>query len=90
MSQKSILEILSKNLNSYQSTKWLKTENETLDGSTPAELMLEDDVDKIIEILPEEIERIKSAKINKNLQAQKLTVSSDPHSYACGVTYVYI
>lgn len=69
MSQKSILEILSKNLNSYQSTKWLKTENERLDGSTPAELMLEDEVDKIIEILPEEIERIKSVKINKNLQA---------------------
>ena len=64
MSQKSILEILSKNLNSYQSTKWLKTENERLNGSTPAELMLEDDVDKIIEILPEEIERIKSAKSN--------------------------
>lgn len=62
MSQKSILELLSKNLNSYQSTCWLKTENARLDGATPAELMMENKPDKVIKILPEEIKRIKSRK----------------------------
>jgi len=62
MSQKSILELLSKNLNSYQSTCWLKTENARLDGATPAELMMENKPDKVIKILPEEIKRIKSKK----------------------------
>lgn len=62
MSRKSILEILSKNLNSYQSTRWLKTENDKLDGSTPAELMLENEADKVVQILDEEIERIKGKK----------------------------
>lgn len=60
MSQKSILELLSKNLNSYQSTCWLKTENARLDGATPAELMMENKPDQVIKILPEEIKRIKS------------------------------
>jgi len=62
MSQKSILEILSKNLNSYQSTRWLKTENDRLNGSTPAELMMGNQPEKVIKILPEEIKRIKSKK----------------------------
>ena len=62
MSHKSILEILSQNLNSYQSTSWLKTENDKLDGSTPAELMLENESDKVIKILDEEIQRIKGKK----------------------------
>ena len=62
MSHKSILEILSKNLNSYQSTRWLKTENERLNGSTPAELMMGNKPEKVIKILPEEIKRIKSRK----------------------------
>ena len=62
MSQKSILELLSKNLNSYQSTCWLKTENAQLNGFTPAEMMMENQTDKVIKILPEEIKRIKSKK----------------------------
>ena len=62
MSHKSILEILSQNLNSYQSTRWLKTENDKLDGSTPAELMLENESDKVIKILDEEIQRINGKK----------------------------
>ncbi len=62
MSQRSILETLSKNLNSYQSTSWLKTENAKLNGSTPAELMMENKTEKVIKILPEEIKRIKSKK----------------------------
>ena len=62
MSQKSILEMLSQNLNSYQSTRWLKTENERLNGSTPAELMMENQPEKVIKILPDEIKRIKSRK----------------------------
>ena len=62
MSQKSILELLSKNLNSYQSTSWLKTENAQLNGFTPAEMMMENQTDKVIKILPEEIKRIKSKK----------------------------
>jgi len=62
MSQRSILETLSKNLNSYQSTSWLKTENARLNGATPAELMMENQTDKVVKILPEEIKRIKSKK----------------------------
>jgi hypothetical protein len=62
MSHKSILETLSKNLNSYQSTCWLKTENARLNGATPAELMMENKTDKVIKILPEEIKRIKNKK----------------------------
>ena len=65
MSNKSILKLLSANLNSYQSTNWLKTENERLNGSTPAEMMLEDNSAKVIKILPEEIARIKN-KPKKN------------------------
>ena len=62
MSQKSILETLSKNLNSYQSTSWLKTENARLNGFTPAELMMENKTDKVVKILPDEIKRIKGKK----------------------------
>ena len=62
MSHKSILELLSKNLNSYQSTSWLKTENARLNGFSPAEMMMENKVEKVIKILPEEIQRIKSKK----------------------------
>lgn len=62
MSQKSILNLLSKSLNSYQSTCWLKTENARLDGFSPAELMMDNKPDKVIKILPEEIKRIKSKK----------------------------
>jgi hypothetical protein len=65
MSHKRILETLSKNLNSYQSTRWLKTENARLNGSTPAELMMEDQQDKVFKILEEEIKRIKSKKGTK-------------------------
>ncbi|MBQ45654.1 MAG: hypothetical protein CMK37_08365 [Porticoccaceae bacterium] len=65
MSNKSILQLLSANLNCYQSTNWLKTENERLNGSTPAEMMLENKEDKVIKILPEEIARIKN-KPKKN------------------------
>jgi hypothetical protein len=62
MSQKNILETLSKNLNSYQSTCWLKTENARLNGATPAELMMENKTDKVAKILPDEIKRIKGKK----------------------------
>ena len=65
MSNKSILQLLSANLNSYQSTSWLKAENKKLNGSTPAEMMLENKVEKVIKILPEEIARIKN-KPKKN------------------------
>lgn len=62
MSHQSILQLLSQNLNSYQSTRWLKTENDKLDGATPASLMMENQVDEVIRILPEEIKRIKAKK----------------------------
>lgn len=62
MSQKSILSLLSKSLNSYQSTCWLKTENARLDGFSPAELMMDNKPDEVIKILPDEIKRIKSKK----------------------------
>lgn len=64
MSQRNILETLSKNLNSYQSTCWLKTENAKLNGATPAELMMDNKLDKVSKILPDEIKRIKSKKNN--------------------------
>ena len=62
MSRRSILETLSKNLNPYQSTVWLRSENAKLDGATPAELMLDNKSDKVVKILPEEIKRIKGKK----------------------------
>jgi len=62
MSQRNILETLSKNLNSYQSTCWLKTENAKLNGATPAELMMENKTDKLARTLPDETKRIKSKK----------------------------
>ena len=62
MSTRSILETLSKNLNPYQSTVWLRSENAKLNGSTPAELMMDNKPEKVIKILPEEIKRIKGKK----------------------------
>lgn len=62
MSQRFILETLSKNLNSYQSTCWLKAENDRLNGASPAELMMENQTEKVAKILPEEIKRIKGKK----------------------------
>ena len=63
-SKRSILETLSKNLNPYQSTVWLRSENAKLNGATPAELMLENKSEKVIRILPDEIKRIKGKKKN--------------------------
>ncbi|MBD36293.1 MAG: hypothetical protein CL512_05945 [Actinobacteria bacterium] len=62
MSSRNILEYLSKNLNGYESTCWLKTENEKLDGRSPAELMLEKEVKAVEKILNEEVARIKSKR----------------------------
>ena len=62
MIKKSILETLSKNLNTYQSTVWLKTENAKLNGETPADLMMDNKPEKVFKILPEEIKRIKGKK----------------------------
>jgi hypothetical protein len=62
MSSRNILEYLSKNLNGYESTCWLKAENEKLDGKSPAELMLEKQVHAVEKILNEEVARIKSKR----------------------------
>ena len=62
MSKRSILQTLSENLNPYQSTVWLRSENARLDGATPAELMLKNKPEEVIKILPEEIKRIKQKK----------------------------
>ncbi len=64
MIKKSILETLSKNLNNYQSTVWLKTENAKLNGETPADLMMDNQPEKVFKILPDEIKRIKGKKTN--------------------------
>ena len=64
MIKKSILETLSKNLNNYQSTVWLKTENAKLNSETPADLMMDNKPEKVFKILPEEIKRIKGKKTN--------------------------
>ena len=64
MIKKSILETLSKNLNNYQSTVWLKTENAKLNGETPGDLMMDNKPEKVFKILPEEIKRIKGKKTN--------------------------
>ena len=64
MIKKSILETLRKNLNNYQSTVWLKTENAKLNGETPADLMMDNKPEKVFKILPEEIKRIKGKKTN--------------------------
>jgi hypothetical protein len=61
---KKILAALSKNLNGYDSTCWLKSNNDLLDGKTPAELILEGRGAKVEEILPKEIKRIKNKKTN--------------------------
>tara|TARA_E500000081_G_scaffold143605_1_gene163528 strand:- start:258 stop:458 length:201 start_codon:yes stop_codon:yes gene_type:complete len=61
---KKILATLSKSLNGYDSTCWLKSTNELLGGKTPAELILEGRSSKVEAILPKEIERIKSKKSN--------------------------
>jgi len=57
-----ILKLLSKNLNGYESTCWLKSENELLDGKSPAEYMIEGKSSMVQKILPAEIKRIKSKK----------------------------
>jgi hypothetical protein len=62
MLKRSILEALSKNLNTYQSTVWLKTENSKLNGETPADLMMDNKPEKVFKILHEEIKRIKGKK----------------------------
>ena len=62
MSKRSILQTLSENLNPYQSTVWLRSENARLNGATPAELMMDNKPEKVIKILPDEIKRIKGKK----------------------------
>jgi len=62
MLKRSILEALSKNLNTYQSTVWLKTENSKLNGETPADLMMDNKPEKVFKILHEAIKRIKGKK----------------------------
>lgn len=57
-----ILTHLSKSLNGYESTSWLKTENSLLDGKSPAELMLEGNSASVEKILHKEIKRLKSKK----------------------------
>ena len=64
MIKKSILETLSKNLNNYQSTVWLKPETAKLNGETPADLMNDNKPENDFKILPEEIKRIKGKKTN--------------------------
>ncbi|MBN86830.1 MAG: hypothetical protein CL885_04835 [Dehalococcoidia bacterium] len=59
---KNILLSLSKNLNGYESTNWLKTENELLGGKSPADLMLDGKSKCVERILPAEIKRIKSKR----------------------------
>tara|TARA_B100002019_G_scaffold138108_1_gene118978 strand:- start:18570 stop:18764 length:195 start_codon:yes stop_codon:yes gene_type:complete len=59
---KKILTSLSKNLNGYESTSWLKSENSLLDGKSPAEVMLEGNPESVEKILDKEIKRIKSKK----------------------------
>ncbi len=59
---KNILNCLSKNLNGYESTKWLKSENELLGGRAPADLMMEGKSREVEEILPKEMKRLKSKK----------------------------
>jgi hypothetical protein len=61
---KNILSSLSKNLNGYESTSWLKSENDLLNGKTPAEVILQGDALIVEKILPQEIKRIKSKKKN--------------------------
>ena len=61
---KNILNALSKNLNGYDSTCWLKANNKLLDGKTPAELILDGKASQVEKILPREIKRIKDKKTN--------------------------
>lgn len=61
---RTILTSLSKSLNGYESTTWLKTENKLLDGKSPAEVMLQGDPSSVEKILTQEIKRIKSKKNN--------------------------
>ncbi len=59
---RNILACLSKNLNGYESTCWLKAENELLGGKSPADLMLEGKTREVEKILPKEMKRLKSKK----------------------------
>ena len=60
-----ILNYLSLNLNGYESTTWLKAENELLDGLSPADMILDGEAKRVGSILPKEIERIKAKKKQK-------------------------
>ena len=57
-----ILKTLSKSLSGYESTCSLKSENELLNGNTPADYMLKGKISAVEKILPQEIKRIKSKK----------------------------
>jgi hypothetical protein len=59
---KNILSCLSKNLNGYESTCWLKSENELLGGRSPADMMLEGKTKEVEKILLNEMKRLKSKK----------------------------
>jgi len=59
---RNILLDLSKSLNGYESTNWLKTENDLLGGKSPADLMLDGKAKRVEKILPSEIKRIKSKR----------------------------
>jgi hypothetical protein len=59
---KNILNCLSKNLNGYESTCWLKSENELLGGKSPADMMMEGKGREVEKILPKEMKRLKSKK----------------------------
>ena len=61
---KKILSTLSSSLNGYESTCWLKAENDLLNGATPAEMMIQGKSAQVAKILPKEIKRIKSKKNN--------------------------
>tara|TARA_B110000495_G_C22583704_1_gene350415 strand:- start:157 stop:363 length:207 start_codon:yes stop_codon:yes gene_type:complete len=59
-----ILSCLSRKLNGYESTSWLKAPNEKLGGKSPAELMMDGQAKSVEKILDEEMKRIKSKKNN--------------------------
>jgi hypothetical protein len=59
-----ILSSLSKSLNGYESTSWLKAPNQKLGGKSPAELMIQGESKSVEQILDQEIKRIKSKKSN--------------------------
>ena len=62
---RAILSYLSDNLNGYESTTWLKAENELLNGLSPADMILDGEAKKVGSLLPKEIKRIKAKKKQK-------------------------